>query len=87
MAEFWDVAEKAGHDFTLVSNQTGISLYCCEWCGALLFVRQLTEVEIFHSPQGSTLDYCGVVRNGAGEKLKVKIKAMVERDYERLKNI
>ena len=91
MSELWDQVEKAGHDFTLVSNQTGTSLYYCERCAALMFVNNQSLVEIWHGPQGGHTQRMKcepLVESVPGTvRLRHKIRVMHDRDDERLKQI
>ena len=52
MAKIWDVIEESGHDFTLVTNLTGTSLYYCEGCATLMYVDNQSLLELLHTPPG-----------------------------------
>jgi len=91
MASIWDTIDGSGHDFTLVSNQTGTSLYYCEQCATLMWVDNQSRVDIWHPPPGSNtlLGKCQPIEVSftGCRTLQDKIKAMNDRDYERLKQI
>ena len=82
----WGKLEKDGHELTLVSGPiAGTSVYYCENCGALMFLRN-EGIALFHTHRGSLSEQGGCENDVPtdAKTLKSKLDELHQQETERL---